>query len=462
LTANLSTIENISAGGSILDVYQMPSDKNTENAILGAILLNYTQCVSFFSQIKEKYFSSEVNRIIFREMLFLHESGISIDVLSLSDGLKKHKKLEEIGGSYYLTTLMEAVPSAANLQYHIDIIKEKYFLREHIKIAEQIKEKALRLESSKEILAFVANSLLLSEENREVQTKIVSSGDIVKKRKEDLIERVSGTLVGTGYKSIDRYLAQGFSPDHSSVIFGRTRHGKSALKANLTVNQCRKGYSVAHITPEQGFSVEMDRLTSIISGIPLIEMLKIREWAKVENNQIISDRTETLARIREAAKEINSWNIHFHSGTVSLAEIKRFVVETKMRYGLDIVYIDLFDRIEEVSSAISNKPQVVTKAIGFLENIAVTEHVHMNYVVQSSRGAESRVDRKPQLIDLKESGSFEERTWLVFSVYREHLLKKEVPDDTIEISINKQKNGPEATIELLWNPETLTISEEIF
>jgi len=100
--------------------------------------------------------------------------------------------------------------------------------------------------------------------------------------------------------------------------------------------------------------------------------------------------------------------------------------------------------------------------LAYLEDLADRESVHICNLVQSKREQESRSDRRPTLADLKESGSFEEKSWLVFSVFREHLVKKEVPDDIIEIAIAKQKNGPEEKFELVWDEKTLSVTESMF
>jgi replicative DNA helicase len=439
-----------------------PHSEEAEVSVLGAILLDYEYCSKFISQININYFNDEGRALIFKAISYLHDRGQRVDMVSVVEILKQKGALERVGGAYYITGLSESIPSPVNIGNHISILREYAELRKQIHLAHNVLNRAYSLESSESISNLISEEMYLSGRTIDSKSKIVGKGEIAERRRSALIDRLSGELVGTGYQTIDKYLAQGFSPKHTSTIFGRTRHGKSAFKANLTVNQCRSGLSVVHITPEQGFDIEMDRLTSLISGVPLIDILQMKKWASYTDGKIVTDKKETLNRIKNATEEINSWKIFFYSGSVSLADIGRFTIETKMRHGVDIVYIDLFDRINEIWKETRNKPQVVTKGLAYLEDLADREEVHICNIVQSSRGQESRTNKRPTLVDLKESGSFEEKSWLVFSVFREHLAKEEVPDDIIEINIAKQKNGPEEKLELVWDERTLSITESIF
>jgi replicative DNA helicase len=439
-----------------------PHSDESETRVIGSILKDYEYCTMFISKIKPEFFYKENNRLIFNAEVHLHESGIPVEEGLLIEELKKEKILEKIGGAYFITGLYETTISAANIQYYIKILEEKYHLRRQILIGNSIIEKAYEPSANSEEINNLGLTEFLNLDKDKEYKKIVSSGNISERRKSGLIERLSGKFVKTYFNSLDSKLSLGYSPTHTSTIFGRTRHGKSALKANFTVNQCRNNFGVLHITPEQGFDIEMDRLTSIITGIPLIEILKIKDWAKFVDGKIITERKEILNKIKQTSDEINSWNIHFHSGTVSLPEIRKFVLDTKMKFGLDIVYIDLFDRIEEIRNETSYKVNMISKCLSFVEKLAEEADVHICNIVQARRETETRADKRPTLEDLKGCGSFEEDSWLILSVFREHLAKKEVADDSMEISILKQKNGPEGIIELMWDNKTLALSEDIF
>ena len=216
--------------------------------------------------------------------------------------------------------------------------------------------------------------------------------------------------------------------------------------------------SILQVTPEQGFDAEMDRLTSIVSGIPLMDIIKMKQWASVVKGRIVApDNKEKLNKIKRATEEIESWNLHFLSGMIDMSKIRQAAIEIKMKYGLDIVYIDLFDRIKEVREEIRNKPQKVTQVISYLQRLEEELDTHFCSLVQIRRDAEKRKDRHPILSDLKESGSFEEEAWTIFGVYREALYDEDAIDDTMEIMIMKQRQGPAETIEMIFDKETLTI-----
>ncbi len=439
-----------------------PHSDESEIYVIGAILRFYESSAIYISKIKSEFFYKENYRLIFNAELYLHESGTPIDEYLLIEELKKEKNYEKVGGLYFISGLYETAVSGANIVYHIKVIEEKYHLRKQILIGNSIVEKAYEPSANPEEINNLGLMEFLNLDKEKEYKKIVSSGNISERRKNGLIERLSGKFVKTYFNSLDAKLSLGYSPTHTSTIFGRTRHGKSALKANFTVNQCRNKFGVLHITPEQGFDIEMDRLTSIITGIPLIEILKIKDWATFTDGKIITERKEILNKIKQTSDEINSWNIHFHSGSVSLSEIRKFVLDTKMKFGLDIVYIDLFDRIEEIRNETSNKVNMISKCLSFVEKLAEEADIHICNIVQAQRKTEMREDKRPTLEDLKGCGSFEEDSWLILSVFREHLAKKEVADDSMEVSILKQKNGPEGIIELMWDNKTLALSEDIF
>uniref|UniRef100_A0A6H1ZB52 DNA 5'-3' helicase n=1 Tax=viral metagenome TaxID=1070528 RepID=A0A6H1ZB52_9ZZZZ len=433
----------------------LPHNNEAEVAVLGAILMDYNSCIAYVDIIRKEWFYKDSHAYIFDAISILHQNGKEIDQVTVNEQLSKEGKTDKAGGTYYLTGLAEETPSSANIKYYIDIVNENYEQRSLILLGEEIKNRAYLKEDPILIKEYATEKLI---ESLNTNVKIISKDTIVEERKKGLIDRISGTLIATGFPSIDKYLSVGFSPKKSSIICGRTRAGKSCYKANLTVNQCKQGLSILHVTPEQGFDAEMDRLTSIVSGIPLMDIIKMKQWASVKKNRIVApDNQERLNKIIRATEEIESWNLHFLSGIVDMSKIRQASIEIKMKYGLDIVYIDLFDRIREVREEIRNKPQKVTQVISYLQRLEEELNTHFCSLVQIRRDAEKRKDRHPMLSDLKESGSFEEEAWTVFGVYREALYDDDAIDDSMEIMIMKQRQGPSETIELIFDKETLTL-----
>lgn len=437
-------------------VRSLPHNEEAEKAILGAILMNYNDCIASVDLIKPEFFYKSKHETIFRAIQDMHINAKPIDMVSVIEELQKMKMLEKVGGAYYVTELCENSISSANIRQHIDIIKSNYTLRKFIIFAENMKARAFAKEDPEKLREDFTKSLIDSYESN---TKIINKDAIVLERKKGLIERINGNIIATGFPSIDKFLSVGFSPKKSSIITALPRMGKTAFKENCTVNQCRRGLSVLHITPEMGFDSEMDRLTSIISGIKLIDIIKMKDWAVVKDGKIVAPtNNEKLKKVINATEEIESWNIHFLDGIITQSKIRQAIAETKLKHGLDIVYVDLFDRIAEVRGETKNKAQKITQVLGYLQNLEQEFDVHICNLVQIRRSAEQRKDKKPLLSDLKESGSFEEESWTIFGIYREAIYDKDAIDDTMEIIIMKQRQGPCESVELMFDKDTLKLS----
>jgi len=403
--------------------------QEAEEAVLASIIQDYQHSAEYIDKIKPEYFYSDQNMRIFLAIKSLHEEGIAVDLTTVVDKLNKQGVLSKIGGAYYVSSLVELNPSSAMLGYYVGILNE-YYQRRKLKsicndITTQVEQQDLNVNLLK---ANLVDSVLSLEQTEAHNGEFIPPEQIVKRRKEGLIQRIKGFYIGTGYEEIDKYLTYGFAPGQISVICGRPRSGKSAFKCNLIRNQCSKGYSI--------------------------------EWAKVEDDKIIPEHPEKIKIIKETTEQIQKWKLYFRSGVVNLATIRSDIIRILQHDKLDIVYIDLFDRIAEVRSEIRNKPQQITKCIGYLDNLAKIYNVHMCLLVQLRRDVEKRADKRPTLADLKESGSFEEEAWTIFSTYREALYNNVLQDNKIEISILKQRQGPAKSIELNWDSETLLISEE--
>ena len=442
----------------------LPSSKEAEISVLGAILQDKEALDKINKKLTKDSFYWERNRIIYSAAISLHKIGMPVDQISVIEKLKEWNKLNKVGGAYYVTGLVESTPSTANVLYYANIIKEKEKLRKIILWSERIKGDAYGLTNSQEILNFISNELLTLQKGNKTSTRLVTKEDILTERKRGLVSRIEGFTIGSGFEKLDEYLSVAYSPKTLSIICGRPSHGKTALKENIIVNQCKSGYGVLCITPEMGFDAEMDRLTSIITKIPLMEIIRIKEWVKVQDGNLYSDLAkEKLRRIKEATELISSWNLHFLDGTVDFSTIHRYIIELKSKYNIDVVYIDLFDRIREIHNAVTNKPNEVTKGLNYLTRIAEEQDVHICNLVQLSRKTENRKEKgRPLLGDLKDSGAFEEYVWTVYGVYRDAVYDDSALDDSMEVIIMKQRQGPTKTIELGWDKDTVTISDDIF
>ena len=348
----------------------------------------------------------------------------------------------------------------SNVEYHINIVKECANLRKIIIIGKEAEIRAYGRGDSDDISSDVITKLLSVDTSA---GELITGEDIVTERRKGLIKLLKGFSWGTGYATLDKFLSFGFAPEQVSIIAARPSLGKSAFKENISLYQAGNGAKILQISPEQGFNREMHRFCSIDTQLPLQQLIKMRNWATVEDGKIIAkteDGKRKLKIIKDHAKRMQFLNMSFEGGgIITLNRIRRLVLDAKNRNGLDIVYIDLLDRVKEVNQELSKKAQAITKALGMLSNLAKEAEVHICALAQLNREVERRKIKRPMMSDLKDSGGFEEYADLIMGLYREGFYNEEIYDDEIEVIIMKQRDGAKATVKMNWFKETITIAD---
>ena len=187
----------------------LPYNNEAEVAVLGAILMDYNSCIAQVDTLKKEWFYKDAHQFIFDAMYTLHQNGQQIDQVTVLEQLNKSGKTDKAGGVYYLTGLAEETPSSANINHYINIVKENYEQRLLILLSKEIEYKAYKKEDPMSIREYATERLIHS---LNTNVKIISKETMVEERKKGLIERISGTLISTGFPSIDKYLSVGFSP----------------------------------------------------------------------------------------------------------------------------------------------------------------------------------------------------------------------------------------------------------
>lgn len=441
----------------------LPNNKTAEESVLGCSLYSKDALFKTMEHLTSESFFFQEHRYIFSSMIELYNENIPVDTISVSEKLKQKDWLEKIGGSYYLTGLSESVPISSNIQLYIDVVKEKYKLRKLINLSSKVMNNAYNDGNSEDItndlITDVFDSTKISTE------ELITSENLVKQRGIGLKRMLQGFSIGTGYPSIDRHLAYGFAPQQLSIITARPSLGKSAFKSNISIHQAGNGVKILQITPEQGFDREMNRFASIECQIPLQELVHMRDWVEEDDKGILVAKTEEgqkkLEEIRNHAKRMEFSGMSFDgSGGITLGRIRRIISDIKNRQGLDVVYIDLIDRVAEVFNATTgNKPAIMAQALNILSNTAKDFDVHICVLAQLGRKVEQRSDKHPMLSDLKDAGALEEYADLVLAIYREGYYNEEEYDDNMEIMILKQRDGPKRNIDMKWYSSTITIDD---
>ena len=432
----------------------LPNNLEAEESVLGACFLSKYALQKAAESLTPESFYSDKNAKIFSTMIALQEEKTPIDITTVTSYLKKKNELTEVGGVEYLTEVLNFVPTASNVDYYIQNVEESNILRNLIKTAEEIANEGYSTdETVNEILDNSEKKILGIIKNRK-SSEFRSIKDVLAKTQSDL-ERLSenkGEITGlaTGWYDFDR-LTTGLHPNEFIIIAARPAMGKTAFALNLAT----------HVAMEQDkavalFNLEMSAeqlAMRILSSLGQIDGFKLRTGNLMNND---------WKRINEAVSQLATTNLVMDDTPgITIGEIRakcrRLASSEK---GLALVVIDYLQLISGGKNYGSNRQQEVSDISRSLKTLAMELGVPVIALSQLSRGVEAREDKRPLMSDLRESGSIEQDADIVSFLYRDDYYNKEArTEDNNSISeliIGKHRNGPTATIELLFKKNTST------
>ena len=433
----------------------LPNNLEAEESVLGSCFLSKYALQKATETLNEESFYSEKNAKIFSTMINLQEENIPIDITTVTSYLKKKNELTEVGGVEYITEILNFVPTATNVEYYIKTVEESAILRNLIKTAEEIAQEGYN--NDEEINDILDNSekKILNIVKRRSANEFRTIKDVLAKTRSDL-ERLSqnqGKINGleTGWYDLDR-LTTGLHPNEFIIIAARPAMGKTAFALNLATHVAMtQEKSVALFTLEMPAEQVASR---IISSQGQIDGFKLRT-----GNLLNQD----WKRINEAASRLSNTNLVIDDTAAGMsireirAKCRRLASSEK---GLALVVIDYLQLISGGKNYGANRQQEVSDISRSLKVLAMELGIPVIALPQLSRGVESRDDKRPMMSDLRESGSIEQDADIVAFLYRDDYYNKEArTEDNNSISeliIGKHRNGPTATIELLFKKNTST------
>jgi len=432
----------------------LPYNKKAEEAILGLMLVDYDCLVEGLSKLTRDHFYHVPHNIIFNNLVILFNSGVKVDLITLIDQLGKTQSLDAVGGELTITDLAETSITSTEFDSYLDILQDKFLKRQAIQAADNIIKRGMKDEDTTEAFSqFVTKSLWDISPSQGSRIQIVSSGNISNQRREDIQKQRETQPIFTDYSNLDKILVGGFSIGDISVMAGRPGMGKSAFKTNLIKQFCERKLGVISFGLEQGFSIEQARLESLLTEIPLGEIVNARNWEKGDY------RLKLLAKANKHMDE--NWNYHIiPSRSINISDVRNILYQITRQRKVDIVFFDLFDKLVDVNVA-NNKAQNVGVKLGELARLAEEFSVHINCLVQINRRIDARTEKRPNISDLKDSGSYEEMARLILLLYREQYYFPDSLNNSIEVIIAKQNNGPNGTALFDFNESTLEVKPEI-
>lgn len=426
-------------------VRKMPQNIDAEMAILGSVFIDNELIVKLNDELTTNMFYKKAHQIIFNAIKKLYDKNISLDITTISDELDRSNELNEVGGIEYLGEIIDSVASVSNIDYYIDIIKEKATRRFLIDTANNIATSAYDTEGSLNDLLDSASKEMTEVVNNRKTSDFIPISEAIRKT-QDILENLAQnkselTGIPSGFNDLDR-LTTGFHENELIIIAARPGVGKTAFSLNIATN-----VALTTKRPVAIFNMEMSveqLLMRMISSVGGVDSKKLRT-GRLEHND--------WKRVNEALSQLGDTKLFIEDVSgLTISEIKakcRKLKNTEKDLGL--VIIDYLQLIQGTSKYAGNRVQEVTEISRGLKTMAMELKVPVIALAQLSRSVETRENKKPTLSDLRESGSIEQDADIVGFLYREDYYKNtnEVNAPT-EFIIAKHRAGTTGKIDLLF------------
>ncbi|MCX8026971.1 MAG: replicative DNA helicase [Thermodesulfovibrionales bacterium] len=421
-----------------------PQNIEAEQFVLGAVFLDNDALLKANEIIKVDDFYRDSHKRIYRAMLSLSTRGEPIDIITLTEELRKNNDLDDVGGLAYLTHLAAIIPTSANVRHHAKIVRERAILRSIIQTAHLISEKAYNATSDADEILDYAEHMIFEIGDKRTNNSFANLKDIVKdtlKTIETLINKRSNvTGIPTGFKDLDDITA-GFQPGDLIIIGGRPSMGKTAFALNIA-QHC----AIHTRLPSAVFSLEMSK--------EQLAMRMLCSEASVDYSKLRKGflNQKELKSIIRAASTISESPIFIDdTPAISVMEIRakarRLKTEQK---GLGLIVIDYLQLMRGRTDA-ERREQEISEISRSLKALAKELHVPVVALSQLNRRVEYTQEKRPNLGDLRESGAIEQDADVIIFLYRDEVYNKKTQDKGVaEIIIAKQRNGPTKTIKLTF------------
>lgn len=426
-----------------------PQSVEAEQAVLGAMLIEREAISKVAEFLRQEDFYREAHRLIYNAAVDLFNKNDAVDLVTVTEFLRKDDKLEGAGGISYITSLANSVPTAANVLYHARIVEEKSLLRQLINAATNIAR--LGYEASEEVgdILDSAEKMILDVSNRKVGQEFTPIKSIIFEafdRIQGLYESKGGiTGLSSGFKDLDR-LTSGLQPSDLILIAARPSMGKTAFVLNIASHVAiREKKTVAFFSLEMSKEQLVQRM--LCSEAPIdsqrlrVGDLEGKDWQKLVN----------------AADRLSSAGIFIDDTPgITVLEMRAKARRLKIEHDLQLIIVDYLQLMQGSgrNKGSENRQQEISEISRSLKGLARELGVPVIALSQLSRSVESRQVKKPMLSDLRESGSLEQDADIVAFLYREDYYNPDTENKNItDVIIAKHRNGPVDTVQLFFHKQ---------
>ncbi len=419
-----------------------PNNIESEQTILGAMIINKNLIYEILDKLNTDDFYKDSHKLIFKTIKKMFLNDIHIDIISLIEYLKKDGLLTKCGGPLYITEISNSIATTANINTHIKIIKDNSLLRKLINLSNNTLERIYKREDPQLLIDNIQKDIF-DISIAESKSEIESISDILDRTLtniEDLyVNKLSFVGLSSGFYDLDMKLS-GLQKSQMILIAARPSMGKTTFALNIAENVSIKEKKNVLI-----FSLEMskEQLTNkLISSITKIDIQKIQTGNLDDND--FDKLIQGIGILSESKIFIDD------TPNISITEMRSKCRKLKFSNNIDLIIIDY---LQLMSGTLKNesRQQEVSEISRFIKSLSKEMNCPVIALSQLSRAPEQRSDHRPMLSDLRESGSIEQDSDIVMLLYRDEYYNKDTEDKNVaECIIAKHRNGEVGTIKLAW------------
>lgn len=432
-----------------------PQNIEAEQSVLGAMLIDKEAIAKVTEILNMDDFYREAHRVIFGAMLELYNKNEAVDLITVTDILRRDNKLEDVGGIAYITSLANVVLTAANVKYHAEIVAEKSVLRQLVKVSTEIAAMGYEANDEVGVLLDTAESRILEISNRKKKADFTPISAVLMdsvQSIEKLLNNKGGlTGVPTGFNDLDK-LTSGLHPSDFIILAARPSMGKTALALNIVQNVALRAHKRVGGDPRSVafFSLEMSK-------------------EQLVNRMLCAEANIDSQRLRVGEMNDKDWDALW-AACDTMSKAKIYIDDTagitvmdmrsrarrlKAEHGLDLIVVDYLQLMQGSGkrNTSGDRQQEVSEISRSLKALARELDVPVLALSQLSRGVEARQVKRPMLSDLRESGSLEQDADIVAFLYREDYYNPETENKHTELIIAKHRNGPVDTVNLFFHKQ---------
>ena len=432
-----------------------PQNIEAEQAVLGAMLIDKEAIAKASEILTSEDFYRESHRVIFNAMLELYNKNEAVDMVTVTEILKRDNKLEDIGGLAYITSLANVVLTAANVKYHAEIVAEKSVLRQLVRVSTEIAAMGYEANDDVGTLLDTAESRILEISNRKKKSDFTPINDVLMQSVQNIEKLLNnkGGLTGlpSGFDDLDK-LTSGLQPSDFIILAARPSMGKTALALNIVQNVALRAHkkvggnprSVAFFSLEMSKEQLVNRMLCAEAGIDS-QRLRVGEMGDKDWDALWS-----------ACDAMSKAHIYIDdTAGITAMEMRSRARRLKAEHGLDLIIVDYLQLMQGSGKRNNSgdRQQEVSEISRSLKALARELNVPVLALSQLSRGVEARQVKRPMLSDLRESGSLEQDADILAFLYREDYYNPETENKHTELIIAKHRNGPVDTVNLFFQKQ---------